>query len=92
MGLAQVVEVAKWACVIELLGYPREQFLGRMIWQMPVFRAVAANEHEFARVQQQEYVNEEDLALETAAGRRIAVELVSHVYQEDQAPVVSNAP
>ncbi len=66
--------------LIELLGLSHEAFLGRKIWELGIFKDIAANEAKFAELQTQEYVRYEDLPLETADGRQIAVEFVSNVY------------
>jgi len=67
--------------LVEMLGYSREQFLGKKIWELGVFKDIAANRANFLELQQKEYVTFENLPLETAKGRLIDVEFVSHVYQ-----------
>ena len=47
---------------------------------MGFFKDIAANKANFLELQQKEYITFEDLPLETADGRRIYVEFVSHVY------------
>lgn len=66
--------------LIELLGYSRETFLGKKVWELGFFKDIVANEEKFVELQSQEYVRYEDLPLETADGRRIDVEFVSNVY------------
>lgn len=74
--------------LIELLGLSRDLFLGKKIWELGFFKDIAANEAKFAELQEKEYVRYEDLPLETADGRRIAVEFVSNVYQENEHKVI----
>jgi PAS domain S-box-containing protein len=74
--------------LIELLGLSHEAFLGKTIWELGIFKDIAANEAKFAELQEQEYVRYEDLPLETAAGRRIAVEFVSNVYLVNRQKVI----
>ena len=66
----------------DLLGLSHEVFLGRKIWELGIFKDIAANEAKFAELQARKYVRYEDLPLETADGREIAVEFVSNVYLE----------
>ncbi len=66
--------------ITQLLGYSREQIEGKHIWDLGVFKDIAASEDHFLELQRQEFVRYEDLPLETAAGRRIAMEFVSNVY------------
>lgn len=66
--------------LIELLGYSREEFIEKAIWEIGFFKDVAANYDNFLELQQQEYIRYENLPLETADGRKINVEFVSNVY------------
>jgi PAS domain S-box-containing protein len=63
-----------------LLGFSREQFLGKKLWEIGLFKDIVANKDNFIELQRQEYIRYEDLPLETADGRRIDVEFVSNVY------------
>ena len=53
----------------DLLGLSHEVFLGRKIWELGIFKDIAANEAKFAELQARKYVRYEDLPLETADGR-----------------------
>ena len=66
--------------LVELLGISHETFLGKKVWQLGFLKDIVANEDKFAELQAQKYIRYEDLPLETAAGRPIAVEFVSNVY------------
>ncbi|MCJ7533212.1 MAG: response regulator, partial [Anaerolineales bacterium] len=55
--------------LINMLGFSHEQFLGRKIWELGVFKDIAANQANFAKLQQQEYIRYDDLPLETSDGR-----------------------
>ena len=67
--------------MIELLGYSREAFLGKKVWELGFFKDIVANHANFAELQRKEYIRYEDKPLETRDGRRIEVEFVSNVYQ-----------
>ena len=66
--------------LVNLLGIPREAFLDKKVWELGFFKDIAANEDKFAELQAHEYIRYEDLPLEAADGRAIAVEFVSNVY------------
>jgi PAS domain S-box-containing protein len=66
--------------LLELLGYAHEQLLGKAIWDVGFLKDVIANRNNFLELQQQECLRYEHLPLETAAGRRIDIEFVSHVF------------
>jgi len=74
--------------LIEMLGYSREQFFGKTIWELGFFKDIAANKSHFAELQQKEFIQYEDVPLETAKGRLINVEFVSHIYQVDHHKVI----
>jgi PAS domain S-box-containing protein len=74
--------------LIELLGFSRESFLGKKVWELGFFKDIVANEANFAELQAKEYVRYEDMPLETSDGRRIEVEFVSNVYLVDSRKVI----
>ena len=82
----QIVDVNPF--MIELLGYTREQYLGRKLWEIGPFKDTAATMAAFAELQTNRYVRYEELPLRTADGRDIDVEFVSHVYAVNGGEVV----
>ncbi len=74
--------------LIDLLGFSKEEFIEKEIWEIGLFRDVAANKEKFLELQQQEYVRYEDLPLETVNGRKINVEFVSNVYLENDHKII----
>jgi PAS domain S-box-containing protein len=72
----------------EMLGFSREEFLGKHIWDLGFFKGIVANETDFLKLQQKEYIRYEDVSLETADGRRINVEFVSNLYQVGHVRVI----
>jgi PAS domain S-box-containing protein len=67
--------------LVELLGYTREELLGKRLWEVSPLKDIAANQDAFRKLQEREYVRYEHLPLETQHGRRVDVEFVSNVYQ-----------
>jgi len=82
----QIVEVNPF--LIDMLGFSREQFLGKKIWEIGLFKDVVANKDNFGELQRKEYIRYEDLPLETADGRKIAVEFISNVYMVNNKKVI----
>lgn len=74
--------------LVERLGFSREQFLGKAIWELGFFRDIIGNQDNFAELQRNEYIRYEDKPLETAAGRRIEVEFISNLYWVDGHKVI----
>jgi two-component system cell cycle sensor histidine kinase/response regulator CckA len=69
--------------LIELLGFTHEQFLGKKLWEIGVFKDIAASKDNFKELQEKKYIHFENLPLETADGRQIYAEFVSFVYEVD---------
>ncbi len=67
--------------LVELLGFSRETFLGKALWDLGFFRDIIANKDSFEILRAEGYIRYEDKPLETKDGRRIDVEFVSNVYQ-----------
>jgi two-component system, cell cycle sensor histidine kinase and response regulator CckA len=74
--------------LMELLDYSREEFLGKALWQIGLFRDVAASKTAFRELQSQKYVRYDNLPLQTRAGRSINVEFVSNVYRVNNKKVI----
>ncbi len=85
-GTGMVVDVNPF--LIEKLGFSREAFLGKRIWELGFFKDVVASQANFAKLREKGYVRYENLPLETADGRRLEVEFVSNVYQVNHNEVI----
>lgn len=72
----------------KLLGYSKEEFLCKEIWEFGFFKDIAANKEKFQELQKNEYIRYEDLPLETLNGRKINVEFVSNVYLENSRKII----
>ena len=71
-----------------LLGYSREDLLGKKLWDIGVWSDVAASKASFAELQQKEYLRYEDYPLVAKGGRQIFVEFISNVYLADGAKLI----
>jgi PAS domain S-box-containing protein len=74
--------------LLQLLGYSYDALCGQFIWELGVFKDVAASKEAFKALQDNEYIRYEDLPLETRHGLPIAVEFVSNVYLVDHSKVI----
>ena len=72
----------------DLLGYSREEFLGKELWEIGLFSDKEASKRAFQELQATGYLRYEDLPLQSTEGERREVEFVSNVYQEDNRPVI----
>ncbi len=74
--------------LLEMLGYSHEQFLGKAIWELGSFKDIAANKSHFVELQQKEFIQYENLPLQTAKGQVIDVEFVSYVYRVNRHKII----
>ena len=72
----------------ELLGYRYDEFIGKELWEIGLFKDVEASQAAFRELQAQGYLRYDHLPLETATGSRVEVEMVSNVYQENHDKVI----
>jgi PAS domain S-box-containing protein len=66
--------------LIDLLDYSKKDFLGKHLWQVGVFKDIAASKQNFLTLQKKRYVRFDDLPLETRKGKKIDVEFVANAY------------
>ena len=74
----QIVDVNPF--LLEMLGYSREELLGKKLWEIGTFRDIEESKATSAELKSKGYVRYDDLPLVTKDGRTIAVEFVSNVY------------
>jgi PAS domain S-box-containing protein/putative nucleotidyltransferase with HDIG domain len=66
--------------LIKLLGYSREEFIKKKLWEVGAFRDIEASQNAFEALQENEYIRYDDLPLKTKDGRLVQVEFVSNIY------------
>jgi len=74
----QIAEVNPF--LSDMLGYSREELLGKKLWEIGAFRDIEASKATSLELKSKGYVRYHDLPLETKEGQIIAVEFVSNVY------------
>jgi PAS domain S-box-containing protein len=72
----------------ELLGYSRNEFLGKELWEIGLFSDKEASQQAFRELQVKGYLRYEDLPLQSTEGKVRQVEFVSNVYEEDSHQVI----
>jgi PAS domain S-box-containing protein len=83
---AKIIEINRF--MFELLGYPREYFLGKELWEIGVFKDAESCKAATATLQKLGKIRYEDLPLKHKSGRHIPVEFVSNVYREGRKSVI----
>lgn len=77
----QIIDVNPF--LTELTGYSRADFLGAHLWEIGLFKDIAASKALFSDLQARQYVRYENLPLAARSGPKIDVEFVSNVYRVD---------
>ena len=72
----------------ELLGYAREELMGKELYEIGLLKDEAASQAAFRELKEKEYIRYEDLPLETKAGQKREVEMVSNLYQEAEDTII----
>jgi PAS domain S-box-containing protein len=71
-----------------LLGYSHDEFLGKELWEIGLFRDIKASQTVYRELREKGYVRYENLPLESRSGHKVEVEFVSNVYAENDHQVV----
>ena len=74
--------------LMKLLGFTRGEMVGKTVGELSPFKDIVHNQAMLARLQTDGYIRYHDLPLETKAGRTVAVEFVSNVYQVGDEKVI----
>jgi diguanylate cyclase (GGDEF)-like protein/PAS domain S-box-containing protein len=66
--------------LIKMLGYSREEFVKKKLWEVGAFKDIEASREAFEALQKNKYIRYDDLPLKAKSGALIDVEFVSNVY------------
>ncbi len=72
----------------DLLTYTYDDFIGKEMWEIGLFRDKSTNEAAVRGLQESGYLRYEHMPLLTKSGRQVEVEIIANVYQEDQQKVI----
>ena len=72
----------------ELLGYTREELIGKKLFEIGLHKDEQANQDAFRTLQENRYIRYEDLPLKTKMGERREIEVVANLYEEEDKPVI----
>jgi diguanylate cyclase (GGDEF)-like protein/PAS domain S-box-containing protein len=74
--------------LINMLGYSRDEFIKKKLWEVGAFKDIEANREAFETLQKNEYIRYEDLPLRAKNGQLMHVEFVSNVYMVSREKVI----
>jgi PAS domain S-box-containing protein len=72
----------------ELLGYSRDELLGKELWEIGLLEDEKASQSAFRELRKKHFIRYEDLPLQNKKGQRHEVEFVSNLYDEDGRKVI----
>ncbi len=64
----------------ELLGYSHDDFLGKELWEIGLFKDEQASRANFRELEEKGYIRYENLPLRSVTGKEVEVEFVSNIY------------
>jgi diguanylate cyclase (GGDEF)-like protein/PAS domain S-box-containing protein len=74
--------------LVEMLGYSREEFMEKKLWEVGAFKDIKASKDAFQALQKNKYIRYKDLPLKTKSGKLVPVEFISNVYSEGSKKVI----
>lgn len=77
-GTEEITDVNPF--LVKMLGYPREDYLGKKLWETGSFKDIEASLADFRELSKKSQVLYEDLSLKTKDGRLVHGKLTSNVY------------
>lgn len=72
----------------DLLGHPREHFLGKELWEIGLFPDKLATENAVRDIHRKGVVRFDHLRLDSRRGEEIEVDMVANIYLEGETPVI----
>jgi PAS domain S-box-containing protein len=74
--------------LVELTGYPREEFVGRKVSEVRPFAGMNSCWESIAEISQGEVVRQDGIVLQTRAGEQLYVDVVANRYLDGSRPVI----
>jgi PAS domain S-box-containing protein len=67
--------------LLDLLGFSREEYLGKKLWEVAAFKDSEASKSAFLELQQRGYIRYDNIPLHAKTGNSVDVEFVSNIYE-----------
>jgi two-component system CheB/CheR fusion protein len=64
----------------DLFGFAKENFIGKEIWGISLFKSIIPNAEKFKELNQKEFIKYQDIEIETAENIKIKIEFISTMY------------
>jgi PAS domain S-box-containing protein len=77
-GTGQIQDINPF--LLDLLGFSREEYLGKKLWEVAAFQDSEASKSAFLELQQKGYIRYDNIPLRSKTGSKVEVEFVSNIY------------
>jgi PAS domain S-box-containing protein len=74
--------------IINILDYPKEEIVGRRLWEIGLFSNMEESERAFAVLKSKGYIRFEDMPVQNRSGKITEVEFISNVYLVNKTKVI----
>jgi PAS domain S-box-containing protein len=74
--------------LLDLLGFSREEYLGKKLWEVAAFKDSEASKSAFLELQQRGYIRYDNIPLHAKSGTSVEVEFVSNIYDVGHEKVI----
>jgi two-component system CheB/CheR fusion protein len=75
--------------LMKLLGYPKEKFTEKSIWEIDFFKNAVPNKNKFEELQKKESVSYENLQIEMNNGPKINIAFTCNTYSIDKRKIIA---
>ena len=72
----------------DLLGFSKIHFIQKTFWEIGLFKVIVPSKERFLEFQQRGIVRFDNLPIETADGRKIPIEFISHAFSANKEMVI----
>jgi len=74
--------------ILKILDYPKEEIVGRKLWEIGLFSNMEESERAFTELKSYGYIRFEDMPVQNRIGKITEVEFISNVYLENKTKVI----
>jgi diguanylate cyclase (GGDEF)-like protein/PAS domain S-box-containing protein len=74
--------------LLEMLGYSRDETIGKLLWQIGAFKDMKRSKAAFEKLQQDNFIRYDNMPLETKGGKPFAVEFIFNAYLVNKRRVI----
>jgi PAS domain S-box-containing protein len=82
----EIIDANKF--ILDMLGYPLSYFVGKHLWELGFIKDKSLAKNAFSELKTEDYIQYENIPLETKDGKSINFEFISNVYRVDDKRII----